>query len=348
MVAGLRRQLDDAALVELTMMIAVENVRSRFNSALGLTSQGFRDRCEIPARRDRRPRRFDRHRRLLFAVAYQMLGSVADAEDVVQDTLAALVGGRPERRRRRARLPRADHHPAGARPDGLGAGAAGELRRAVAAGAAADRRGTGGRGPPRGRPEDAAELGEQVSLALLVVLETLSPAERAVFVLREVFGLPVAEVAAALGRTEAAVRQMAHRAREHVQARQPRFDTDRGAQREVTERFLAACAGGDVEALLAALAPDVVLISDGGGKAKAARRPITGADKVARFLVGGRRRRVATCPVCGSRSPRSTARPPWWRGRTRAVHGDVAGRWSTGGRAGPGRAQPRQARRSRP
>jgi RNA polymerase sigma-70 factor (ECF subfamily) len=131
-----------------------------------------------------------------------------------------------------------------------------------------------------------AELGEQVSLALLVVLETLSPAERAVFVLREAFGLPVAEVAAALGRTEAAVRQMAHRAREHVQARQPRFDADRQAQREVTERFFAAVAGGDVEALLAALAPDVVLISDGGGKAKAARRPISGADKVARFLVG--------------------------------------------------------------
>ena len=88
MVAGLRRELDDAALVELTMMVAVENVRSRFNSALGLTSQGFKDRCEIPARRRDRPPSppFDRHRRLLFTVAYQMLGSVADAEDVVQET----------------------------------------------------------------------------------------------------------------------------------------------------------------------------------------------------------------------------------------------------------------------
>jgi RNA polymerase sigma-70 factor (ECF subfamily) len=124
-----------------------------------------------------------------------------------------------------------------------------------------------------------------VSLALLVVLETLSPAERAVFVLREVFGMSVAEVAAALGRSEPAVRQMAHRAREHVRARQPRFDTDRQAQREVTERFFEAVAGGDVEALLAALAPDVVLISDGGGKTRAALRPITGSDKVARWLV---------------------------------------------------------------
>jgi RNA polymerase sigma-70 factor (ECF subfamily) len=125
-----------------------------------------------------------------------------------------------------------------------------------------------------------------VSLALLVVLETLSPAERAVFVLREAFGMSTAEVARTVGRSEAAVRQMAHRAREHVQARRPRFDTDRRAQQAVTERFFAACAGGDVEALLAALSPDVVLVSDGGGKAKAALRPITGADKVARFIVG--------------------------------------------------------------
>jgi RNA polymerase sigma-70 factor (ECF subfamily) len=123
-----------------------------------------------------------------------------------------------------------------------------------------------------------------VSLALLVVLETLSPVERAVFVLREVFGMPVAEVATALGRSEAAVRQLAHRAREHVEARRPRFDADRRAQREVTERFLAAAVGGDVESLLAALAPGVVLVSDGGGRVKAARRPIEGADKVARFL----------------------------------------------------------------
>jgi hypothetical protein len=104
-------------------------------------------------------------------------------------------------------------------------------------------------------------------------------------VLREAFGMSFAEVAGVLDRSEPAVRQLAHRAREHVQARRPRFDADRRAQQEVTERFFAACAGGDVEALMAALAPDVVLVSDGGGKAKAALRPITGADKVARFLV---------------------------------------------------------------
>jgi RNA polymerase sigma-70 factor (ECF subfamily) len=138
--------------------------------------------------------------------------------------------------------------------------------------------------PQEAQPEDAAELGEQVSLALLVVLETLSPAERAVFVLREVFGVSSAEVAAALNRSESAVRQMAHRAREHVHARQPRFDTDPREQRRVTERFLAAAVNGDVESLLAAMAPGVVLIADGGGKVTAARRPIVGADKVARFL----------------------------------------------------------------
>ncbi|MGY1591553.1 RNA polymerase sigma factor SigJ [Geodermatophilus sp. SYSU D00708] len=231
------------------------------------------------------PSPFDRHRRLLFTVAYQMLGSVADAEDVVQDAwLRWSAADRSDVADPRAYLVRITSRLA------LDRLAAARTRREsyvgpwlpepLLTGAAP----VAGAAPPPD-PDDAAELGEQVSLALLVVLETLSPAERAVFVLREVFGLPAAEVAATLGRSEAAVRQMAHRAREHVQARQPRFDADRAAQRTVTERFLAACAGGDVDALLAALAPDVVLISDGGGRAKAALRPISGADKVARFLL---------------------------------------------------------------
>jgi RNA polymerase sigma-70 factor (TIGR02957 family) len=229
---------------------------------------------------------FDHHRRLLFSVAYQMLGSVADAEDAVQDAwLRWSAADRDDVAEPRSYLVRVVTRLALDRMDSARARRESYVgpwlpeplltgRDAVAA------------APAPADPTAAAELGEQVSMALLVVLETLSPAERAVFVLREVFGLPVAETAAALGRTEAAVRQMAHRAREHVQARRPRFDTDPGAQREVTERFLAACAGGDVEALLAALAPDAVLVSDGGGKAKAALRPITGADKVARFAIG--------------------------------------------------------------
>ena len=228
---------------------------------------------------------FDRHRPLLISIAYRMLGSVVEAEDIVQEAylrwqeapqvevrspkayLSAVVTRLCIDHLRSARVKR-EEYVGPWLPEPLLTGAA-----------------PVGSGPPAAAPEDAVELGEMVSLALLVVLETLSPAERAVFVLREVFGMSTAEVAGALGRTEAAVRQMAHRAREHVHARQPRFDADRRIQREVTERFLAAVGGGDLDALLAALAPDVVLISDGGGKAKAALRPITGADKVARWLV---------------------------------------------------------------
>jgi RNA polymerase sigma-70 factor (TIGR02957 family) len=229
---------------------------------------------------------FDRHRRLLFSVAYQMLGSVADAEDVVQDTwLRWSAADRGEVADPRAYLVQITTRLALDRM-----GSARSRRESYIGPWLPEPLLTGGApvasAPPAADPEDAAELGEQVSLALLVVLETLSPAERAVFVLREAFGLSVAEVAGALNRSEAAVRQMAHRAKEHVHARQPRFDADRQAQREVTERFFAAVGGGDMAALLAALAPDVVLISDGGGKASAARRPISGADKVARFLVG--------------------------------------------------------------
>ncbi|WP_236833239.1 RNA polymerase sigma-70 factor [Blastococcus sp. KM273128] len=229
---------------------------------------------------------FDRHRGLLFSVAYQMLGSVADAEDVVQDTwLRWSAADRGEVADARAYLVRIATHLA---LDRLGSARA---RRESYVGpwlpepllTGTDPVATA---PAPADPVAAAEVGEQVSLALLVVLETLSPAERAVFVLREVFGLPAAEVATTLGRSESAVRQMAHRAREHVQARRPRFDTDRRAQFEVTERFFAACAGGDVGELLTVLAPDVVLVSDGGGRVTAALRPITGAEKVARFALG--------------------------------------------------------------
>ena len=237
---------------------------------------------------------FEQHRRLLFTVAYQMLGSVADAEDVVQDAwLRWSATDRADVADPRAYLVRITSRLA---LDRLGSARSRResyvgpwLPEPLLTGGAPV---TGAAPPPD--PDDAAALGEQVSLALLVVLETLSPAERAVFVLREVFGLPAAEVAAILGRSEAAVRQTAHRAREHVRARQPRFDTDRSTQRLATERFLAACAGGDVEALLAALAPDVVLVTDGGGRAKAALRPIVGAEKVARFLVATTAQGLAT------------------------------------------------------
>jgi RNA polymerase sigma-70 factor (ECF subfamily) len=229
---------------------------------------------------------FERHRRLLFSVAYRMLGSVADAEDVVQDAwLRWASADRDDVADARAYLVRVVTRLALDRLDSARnrreSYVGPWLPEPLLTGAVPV---AGGAPPPQ--PADAAELGEDVSLALLVVLESLSPAERAVFVLREVFGLPAAEVASVLGRSEAAVRQTAHRAREHVQARRPRFEPDPAARRAVTERFLAACAGGDVDALLATLAPDVVLVSDGGGKVTAALRPITGAEKVARFSLG--------------------------------------------------------------
>jgi RNA polymerase sigma-70 factor (ECF subfamily) len=135
---------------------------------------------------------------------------------------------------------------------------------------------------------DDVELAESVSLAMLVVLDTLSPLERAVFVLRDVFGFDYDEVAAATERSPDAVRQLASRARKHVQARRPEPPSaarppDEAEQ--VAMAFFAAAAGGDLQQLMDLLAPDVVLLSDGGGKAKAALRPIIGADKVARFLL---------------------------------------------------------------
>lgn len=212
----------------------------------------------------------------MFAVAYRMLGTIQDAEDAVQDAwLRWSAAPRSEVASPRAYLARI-----------VVSAALDRLRSARA-------RREAYIGPwlpepllteARPDPAERAELAESVSVAMLVVLESLAPAERAVFVLREVFGFSYAEIGAALGRSDAAVRQLGHRAREHVQARRPRFDVDQNQQREVTQRFLAAAVGGDIEGLMTVLAPDVTLVTDGGGKARAALRPIIGADKVARFL----------------------------------------------------------------
>ena len=129
-----------------------------------------------------------------------------------------------------------------------------------------------------------AELAENVSIAMLTVLETLGPAERAVFVLREVFETPYQEIAEVVGKSPAAVRQIAHRAHEHVAARRPRMQVDRAQQLIAVEKLMAAISTGDVQGLVDVLAPEVVLVSDGGGLVAAARRPITGADKVVAFL----------------------------------------------------------------
>ena len=218
---------------------------------------------------------FEANRELLFAVAYRMLGTVADAEDAVQDSWL-----------RWSAAPRCDI----AEPRAYLARTVTNIALNRLRSARARREAYVGSWLPEplltSGPDaaDRAELAESVSLAMLVVLESLTPEERAVFVLHEVFGFPHAEIAAAIGRSDASVRQLMHRAREHVQARRPRFDVDAGQQREVTQRVLAAAAGGDIDQLMAVLAPDVTLIPDGGGKAQAPRRPITGAAKVARFL----------------------------------------------------------------
>jgi RNA polymerase sigma-70 factor (ECF subfamily) len=230
---------------------------------------------------------FEAHRDLMFAVAYRMLGTITDAEDAVQDAWL-----------RWSAAPRSQVADPGAYLARIAVNTALNRLRA----ARARREAYVGPWLPEPLltetgpdPADRAELAESVSMAMLVVLESLTPDERAVFVLREVFGFSHAEIGATLGRPDAAVRQLAHRAREHVQARRPRFDVDWNQQREVTDRFLAAAAGGDIEGLVSVLAPSVTLLSDGGGKAKAALRPINGPAKVARFIAG-----IATRPYMGT------------------------------------------------
>jgi len=217
---------------------------------------------------------FDEHRGLLTSVAYRVLGSVTDAEDTVQEAWLRWSGvDHSEVRDPRAFLVRVTTRLAIDR-----------LRRARA-------RREAYVGPWLPEPvltgqdpsEDAA-MAESISMAMLVVLETLSPLERAVFVLREAFGMPYAEIADVLGRKEEAVRQLARRARAHVHERRSRFDADQVEQRRVTERFLEATATGDLEGLMAILSPGVELVADSGGRALAPRRPVRGAEKVARFL----------------------------------------------------------------
>jgi RNA polymerase sigma-70 factor, ECF subfamily len=147
-------------------------------------------------------------------------------------------------------------------------------------------------------PSADVVLAESVSMAMLVLLETLSPDERAVFVLREVFGFDYGEIAEAVGKPAPTVRQVAHRAREHVRARRKRFDAldpDRNA--EITAQFLATAASGDVEALMTMLAPDATWMADSGGKVSAARRPVIGAERVARAIAGLMRKAGATLNV---------------------------------------------------
>ncbi|MEU8396203.1 RNA polymerase sigma-70 factor [Nonomuraea sp. NPDC048892] len=218
---------------------------------------------------------FEDHRSLLTGVAYRILGSVADAEDVVQEAWL--------------RWSKVDEA-------GVDDPKAYLIR--VTSRLAIDRlrwarsRRESYVGPwlpePIGTTPDAAEhaeLADSVEMALMVVLETLSPLERAVFVLREAFDLPFTEIAEIIGRAEPATRQLARRARDHVRDKRPRFEVNQEERRRITEQFIRAATDGDVDGLIALLSDQVNIISDGGGKAKAALRVITGSDNVSRYLM---------------------------------------------------------------
>ncbi|MDX3386586.1 RNA polymerase sigma-70 factor [Streptomyces niveiscabiei] len=217
---------------------------------------------------------FVAHRNLLFTVAYEMLGSAADAEDVLQETWLRWVKvDLDEVRDQRAYLVRIT------------------TRQSLNRLRTLSRRRESYVGPWLPEPlltapdvAQDAELAESMSMALMLVLETLSPTERAVFVLREVFDVPYDEIAAAVDKSPAAVRQIAHRARQHVDARRPRQTVSPGETRAAVDAFRAALDSGDPQGLLDVLAPDVVLLTDGGGIKQAARVPVLGPEKIVRFI----------------------------------------------------------------
>ncbi|MFD8813548.1 RNA polymerase sigma-70 factor [Streptomyces sp. NPDC059627] len=230
---------------------------------------------------------FVAHRRLLFTVAYEMLGSAADAEDVLQETWLRWADvDRSQVHDPRAYLVRAVTRQALNRIRTL------SRRREDYVGEWLPE-------PLLTHPDvaDDVELAESVSIAMLTVLETLGPVERAVFVLREVFDLPHDEVAEAVGKTPAAVRQIARRARNHVAARQPRVSVSPMEHKAVMDRFLAALHTGRVQDLLETMAPDVILVADGGGLTAAAPAPVRGAELVAAMLAGTDRAGAETTVV---------------------------------------------------
>ena len=232
---------------------------------------------------------FVAYRNLLFTVAYEMLGSAADAEDVLQETWLRWAGvDLGTVRDQRAYLVRITARQALGRLRTLG------------------RRKESYVGPWLPEPllttpdvAEDVELADSVSMAMLLVLETLTPNERAVFVLREVFDLAYDEIAEAVGKSPAAVRQIAHRARAHVAARRPRGVVSAAETRDALDAFQRAAETGDLQSLLDILAPDVVFLGDGGGVVQAVRTPVVGAGRVARLLAVG----LSRIPAAASLQP---------------------------------------------
>ena len=222
--------------------------------------------------------RFTHLRPLLFTIVYEILGSATESDDVLQDSYL--------------RWAEVDLATVRDTKSYLAQLVTRQALNALRAGA---RRREDYIGPWLPEPllldeRDASSdvvLAESVSMAMLVLLETLTPDERAVFVLREVFGFDYDEIAGAVGKSVTTVRQVAHRAREHVHARRKRFDpVDSARTTELTTQFLTAASTGDLDGLMSMLAPDAVWTADSNGKASAARRPVVGADKVAKAIIG--------------------------------------------------------------
>jgi RNA polymerase sigma-70 factor (ECF subfamily) len=237
------------------------------------------------------PETYESLRPLLFSIAYRMVGSVTEAEDIVQEAFLrhhrAVREGTTEVQAPKAWLSAvttrlAIDHLRSAR-----------VRRETYVGPWLPEPLLTDPGPD---PSEQAELVDSLSIAFLAVLESLSPVERAVYLLREVFGYGYDEIARIVDRTEDNCRQLATRARRHIEAHRPRFAVPRERQEELTERFMHAVETGDDDALVAMLAEDAVAYTDGGGKVRAAPRPIVGREKVARFLTASARRGAKITP----------------------------------------------------
>ncbi|MBD0742722.1 RNA polymerase subunit sigma-24 [Streptomyces sp. CBMA152] len=242
-----------------------------------MSEQNLRTEDARGIRTDTATDAFVAHRNLLFTVAYEMLGSAADAEDVLQETWLRWAGVDLDAvRDQRAYLVRITTRQALIRLRTLGRRKESYV-------------GTWLPAPLLTVPDVAEdiELADSVSMAMLLVLETLAPTERAVFVLREVFDVEYEEIAEAVDKSPAAVRQIAHRARTHVAARRPRGIVSRAETQHALDAFQRAAATGDLQGLLDILAPDVVFMGDGGGVKQAVLNPVRGADKVARLLAAG-------------------------------------------------------------
>jgi RNA polymerase sigma-70 factor (TIGR02957 family) len=260
---------------------------------------------------------YTKFRPLMFSIAYRMTGSIADAEDIVQEAFLRLT--RVLREGATIASPKAYLATATTRL-AISHLRSARVRREAYVGAWLPEplvEGAAHAGPDLANPAEHAEISDSLSMAFLVLLESLTPTERAVFLLHEVFGYDYKEIAEITGKSEPNCRQIFARARRHVDEGRPRFEASREQREEVARRFFAVTEGGDLAGLLKLLAPDVIVMGDGGGKAQAMHTPLVGRDRVARFIFGLYRRFDAL----GARNELA-----WVNGQPGAVSYDSGGR----------------------